>query len=346
MLTLFIFATCELFTPDPTLKDRLYFSRFKRLFCYADYSLEAYSRLLTSLLADDLMVSPDCDKEMKMELEGEDVGIRYIYSDASSDKKTSITIITQSKDLGADSMVISSLVGHVIDVSGEHTQLEKGFSANLDTTENVRSIMGLNVANEEELIRLGQAVATLIYMRAIVEFQTLVRSQIVRHSRNRSQGEPVHKERANLLQTSLKSKKLSTNAFGAKLVASSSTTMPLNRQYDPAEPNLVMNWLEPWSSSHFWEPLPLRKMKQGNFAKKQASVAAKNMKLLLMKEVKAICQLTSPIQLKLVSLGRNDTVAQLSLTAIIGLVPGLIIAKDLFVRKTKKKLDVDSHVVH
>ncbi|GJZ67638.1 IQ-DOMAIN 31-like protein, partial [Tanacetum coccineum] len=115
---------------------------------------------------DDLMVSPDCDKEMKMELEGEDVVIRFIANlstwrtkkqDASSDKKTSITIITQSKDLGADSMVISSLVGHVINVSGEHTQLEKTFSANLDTAENVRSTMGLNVANEEELIRLGQA---------------------------------------------------------------------------------------------------------------------------------------------------------------------------------------------
>ncbi|GJS97818.1 hypothetical protein Tco_0804786, partial [Tanacetum coccineum] len=110
---------------------------------------------------DDLIVSPDCDKEMKMELEGEDVVIRFIANlstwrtkkqDASSDKKTSITIITQSKDLGADSMVISSPVGHVIDVSGEHTQLEKSFSANHDTAENVRSTMGLNVANEEELI--------------------------------------------------------------------------------------------------------------------------------------------------------------------------------------------------
>ncbi|GJS61056.1 sperm protamine like protein [Tanacetum coccineum] len=209
---------------------------------------------------DDLMVLPDCDKEMKMELEREDVVIRFIANlstwrtkkqDASSDKKTSITIITQSKDLGADSMVISSPVA-----------------------ENVRSTMGLNVANEEELIRLGQATT---------KAQAAFRGYLV-----------GHKERSNLLQTSLKSEKLSTKAFGSK----------------------------------------------------QASVAAKNMKLLLMKEAKAICQLTSPIQLKPVSLGRNDAVAQLSLTAIIGLVPGLIISKDLFVGKTKKKLDVDSHVVH
>ncbi|GJV55817.1 protein IQ-DOMAIN 31 [Tanacetum coccineum] len=227
-----------------------------------------------------------------------------LSKDASSDKKTSITINTQSKDLGADSMVISSPVGHVIDVSCEHKQLEKSSSFNFDTAENVRSTMGLDVANEEELIRLGQAatkaqaafrgylarrafwalkgiirlqalvrghlvrrqaVATLSCMRAIVEFQALVRGQTVRHSRNCSQvlekrtsGEPVHKERANLLETSLKSEKLSTNAFGAKLVASSSTTMPLNLQYDPAEPNSVKNWLERWSSSHFWEPLPRR----------------------------------------------------------------------------------------
>lgn len=79
--------------------------------------------------------------------------------DDPSDKKTSITINTQSKDLGADSMVKSSPVGHVINVSGEDTQLEKSSSANLmhDTAENVGSAMGLNVANEEELIRLGQA---------------------------------------------------------------------------------------------------------------------------------------------------------------------------------------------
>ncbi|GJU72437.1 sperm protamine like protein [Tanacetum coccineum] len=71
----------------------------------------------------------------------------------------------------------------------------------------------------------------------------------------------------------------------------------------------------------------IKEMKQGYFAKKQASVAAKNMKLLLMNEAKAIF-------------------AQLSLTTMIGLVPGLIKSKDLFIGKTKKKLDVDSHVVH
>lgn len=41
-----------------------------------------------------------------------------------------------------------------------------------------------------------------------------------------------------------------------QLVNSSKTTMPLNIQYDSDEPNSVTNWLERWSSSHFWDPLP------------------------------------------------------------------------------------------
>lgn len=35
--------------------------------------------------------------------------------------------------------------------------------------------------------------------------------------------------------------------------------MPLSLQYDPVEPNSVRNWLNRWSASHFWEPLPVTK---------------------------------------------------------------------------------------
>ncbi|KVH92708.1 hypothetical protein Ccrd_005239, partial [Cynara cardunculus var. scolymus] len=41
-----------------------------------------------------------------------------------------------------------------------------------------------------------------------------------------------------------------------QLVASSNSTMPLSIQYDPVESNSVRSWLERWSTSHFWEPLP------------------------------------------------------------------------------------------
>ncbi|KAI3784813.1 hypothetical protein L1987_43918 [Smallanthus sonchifolius] len=243
-------------------------------------------------------------KWIKAVLFGKKSSKSNLSKDSTLDKKTSITINSHSKDLGADSMVISSPVRHIINVNGEQTQLEKRCSANLmhDTAENLRNTVGFNAANDDELIRLEQAatkaqaafrgylarqafwalkgiirlqalarghlvrrqaVATLACMRAIVEFQALVRGQKVRLSRNgpqilqkRTPGDPVHKERANLLQTSLKSEKLSKNAFGVKLVTSSKTIMPLNIQYDPDEPNSVKNWLERWSSSHFWDPLP------------------------------------------------------------------------------------------
>lgn len=79
--------------------------------------------------------------------------------DATLDKKTPITTNSQAKDFGADSVVISSPVCPVIDVSGEHTQLEKSSSANLtdDTAENVRSTMWLNNADDDEFIRLEKA---------------------------------------------------------------------------------------------------------------------------------------------------------------------------------------------
>lgn len=47
----------------------------------------------------------------------------------------------------------------------------------------------------------------------------------------------------------------------------------------------------------------------------------------------------------IVSLGRHDAVAQFPLTTLIGLVPGLIKSKDLFVGKTRKQLGLDSRIV-
>lgn len=56
-------------------------------------------------------------------------------------------------------MSISSPVHHVINVSGEHTQLDKSSSANLmhDTSENLRNTVGFNAENDGELIKLEQA---------------------------------------------------------------------------------------------------------------------------------------------------------------------------------------------
>nr|GEU81428.1 apoptosis-inducing factor homolog B-like [Tanacetum cinerariifolium] len=80
----------------------------------------------------------------------------------------------------------------------------------------------------------------------------------------------------------------------------------------------------------------IKEMKQGYFAKKQASVAAKNMKLLLSGGNESKMSAYKPNSAKnFVLLGRNDVVAQLSLTTMIGIVPGLIKSKDLFVGKKK-----------
>lgn len=88
-------------------------------------------------------------------------------------------------------------------------------------------------------------------------------------------------------------------------------------------------------------------MKQGYLAKKQASVATKNLKWLLGGGEESKMSTYKPTSAKvIVSLGRHDAVAQFPYTTMIGLIPGLIKSKDLFVGKTRKELDVDSHVVH
>ncbi|KAK9062712.1 hypothetical protein SSX86_019901 [Deinandra increscens subsp. villosa] len=92
----------------------------------------------------------------------------------------------------------------------------------------------------------------------------------------------------------------------------------------------------------------IKEIKQGHLAKKQASTAAKNLKLLLTggNESKMSPYKVSSATKAIVSLGRHDAVAQLHSTTIIGLIPGLIKSKDLFVGKTRKELDIDSFVLH
>ncbi|KAL6511061.1 hypothetical protein OROGR_022185 [Orobanche gracilis] len=89
----------------------------------------------------------------------------------------------------------------------------------------------------------------------------------------------------------------------------------------------------------------VKEIKQGYLAQKHALIAAKNLKLLTTgrKETKmAIYKPHSPKVI--VSLGRQDAVAQFPLTTLIGLVPGLIKSKDLYVGKTRKQLGLDPRV--
>lgn len=169
-----------------------------------------------------------------------------LSKDATLDKKTSFSIISsQSSDSSSDSIVISSPVCHVI------TQLQKSFSANNlmhDNDANDNELTRLQQASTKVqaafrgylarrafwalkgILRLQAVIRghlvrreTLHCMRAIVEFQAIVRGQIVRLSRScpqmlqkRTLQEHLMKERADLLQTSLKSEKLLKNVSGVK----------------------------------------------------------------------------------------------------------------------------------
>ncbi|KAL0369488.1 UNVERIFIED_CONTAM: hypothetical protein Sangu_0266900 [Sesamum angustifolium] len=90
----------------------------------------------------------------------------------------------------------------------------------------------------------------------------------------------------------------------------------------------------------------VREIKQGYLAQKHALIAAKNLKVMMRGEKEKKMASYKPHSIKVVvSLGRQDAVAQFPLTTLIGLVPGFIKSKDLFVGKTRKQLGLDPHLV-
>ncbi|XP_043725781.1 protein IQ-DOMAIN 31-like isoform X2 [Telopea speciosissima] len=135
----------------------------------------------------------------------------------------------------------------------------------------LKGIIRLQALIRGHLVR-RQAVATLRCLQGIVRIQALVRGRRVRIS---DTGLEVHGKcnEAQRLEpikanSNLQTEVLLANAFGIKLLASTSTALPLRLQYGPGEPNSALNWLERWTSTHFWEPLP--KAKKNADAKPQA----------------------------------------------------------------------------
>ncbi|KAL2536048.1 FAD/NAD(P)-binding oxidoreductase family protein [Forsythia ovata] len=91
----------------------------------------------------------------------------------------------------------------------------------------------------------------------------------------------------------------------------------------------------------------VKEIKQGYLAQKHALIAAKNLKLMMSGGKESKMATLKPHSMKvIVSLGRYDAVAQFPLTTIIGLVPGLIKSKDLFVGKVRKQLGLDPRLVN
>ncbi|KAG8652481.1 hypothetical protein MANES_06G095300v8 [Manihot esculenta] len=124
----------------------------------------------------------------------------------------------------------------------------------------LKGIIRLQALIRGHLVR-RQAVATLCCVLGIVKLQALARGIKVRnsyggrHALKKFSMEGKHGD-LNGANISIQRARLSANAFVHKLVASSPTVMPLRLYYDPAEPNSVSNWLERWSASNFWKPIP------------------------------------------------------------------------------------------
>ncbi|CAH1428843.1 unnamed protein product [Lactuca virosa] len=193
-----------------------------------------------------------------------------LSKDATSEIKVSITelekssranLITDTPENVTSPMDLTAITGEeLIKLEQAATKAQAAFRGYLARRAfwALKGIIRLQALVRGHLVR-RQAVATLKCMRAIVEFQALARGRKVRLGQplqKHPSREFLNKKPSELLQTSIKQEKLSTNVFATKLVASSNTTMPLSFQYEPIEPNSVKNWLERWSKSHFWDPLP------------------------------------------------------------------------------------------
>ncbi|XP_042497752.1 protein IQ-DOMAIN 31-like [Macadamia integrifolia] len=131
----------------------------------------------------------------------------------------------------------------------------------------LKGIIRLQALIRGHLVR-RQAAATLRCMKGIVRFQALVRGRRIRISDTGLEVHSKRNERKALEAKHLepirvnidrRTEKLLANVFAIKLLASISTAMPLHLQYGPGEPNSAWNWLECWTSTCFWEPLPQAK---------------------------------------------------------------------------------------
>ncbi|CAL0319928.1 unnamed protein product [Lupinus luteus] len=144
----------------------------------------------------------------------------------------------------------------------------------------LKGIIRLQAVIRGHLVR-RQAVATLCCMYGIVKLQALVRGGRGRQS---DVGFEIH-EKYNLfkpldgklgepLGISTKIAKLSKNTFVCKLFASSTRTTVLHLQYVVGDPNSVLSWLERWSASQFWKPVPQpKKMEDSKSQRKQGNIS-------------------------------------------------------------------------
>ncbi|KAL6005456.1 hypothetical protein ACLOJK_006023 [Asimina triloba] len=86
-------------------------------------------------------------------------------------------------------------------------------------------------------------------------------------------------------------------------------------------------------------------IKQGYLAQRHAYVVAKNIKTLIKRgEEGKLATYKAGKLMSVVSLGRYEAVAQFPFTTLIGIVPGMIKSRDLFVGKTRKMLGLNPQI--
>ncbi|CAA7013660.1 unnamed protein product [Microthlaspi erraticum] len=128
----------------------------------------------------------------------------------------------------------------------------------------LKGIIRLQALIRGHMVR-RQAVSTLCCVMGIVRLQALARGKEIRHSdigvevhrKCRLNHQPLEKKLSSNSvvddkHTYLGIKKLTANAFAQKLLASSPNVMPLHLDYGSS--NSI--WLENWSASCFWKPVP------------------------------------------------------------------------------------------
>ncbi|KAI5437569.1 protein IQ-DOMAIN 29 [Lathyrus oleraceus] len=127
-----------------------------------------------------------------------------------------------------------------------------------------KAITQLQALIRGHLVR-RQAVSALYCVKRIVKVQALARGYNVRRSDIGLEVLKIRKDtqcsKSIGSVTSTEAEKLPDNVFVHKLLASSSHAFPLSIRSDFGEPYLAENWLDRWTRSHFWAPLPKLKKK-------------------------------------------------------------------------------------
>ncbi|XP_027361189.1 protein IQ-DOMAIN 31-like [Abrus precatorius] len=139
----------------------------------------------------------------------------------------------------------------------------RGYQAR-QTFQTLKGVVQLQALVRGHLVR-RQAVSALYCVKGIVKFQALARGYNVRRSDIGLAVQKIHKDTqcSNSIGvvSSSKAEKLSESVFVQKLLASSPYAVPLSLNGDPGEPSLASKWLDRWTRSHFWAPLPELKKK-------------------------------------------------------------------------------------